>query len=116
MNLRRIEIPCAEVAVAGLRYEPSHSRKNSVLVYSHGFTSGKHSMDLLASYLAVKGYPGVSFDVQGHKLGGTGGTLDTMEQAVKNLRRAIRWSRENMEPARLVLIGHSMGGALSIAA
>lgn len=72
-------------------------------------------MDLLASYLVGRGYAGLSFDFVGHKLGATGGEMQHIRQAVENVGAAVHWLRTNSSAEKIVLIGHSMGAAASIA-
>ena len=73
-------------------------------------------MDILAGYLAGRGYEGVTFDFVGHKLGATGGAMVRAAQAIENVQDVLGWFRDRTEARRIVLIGHSMGGAASLAA
>ena len=116
MNLTRVQIPRPDLHLAGLTYAPEGKRRATAVVLSHGYTAAKESMDLLASYLAVRGYPCLTFDCRGHKLGATGGRLDDLDDAVQDVRAAATWSMRHFETERCVLGGHSMGGLLSIAA
>ncbi len=108
-------IPSQEGTLAGLHYSPDQSTKEVALVCSHGFTSGKYSLDGLVSYLALKGYEGLTFDFVGHKLGGTGGEMRSMSQAVENVHGAVDWMQKRFPEKRIVLLGHSMGAAASLA-
>jgi pimeloyl-ACP methyl ester carboxylesterase len=114
MKLEVVRIPGAERELAGLRYLPEGRERSTALILAHGFTSGKHSMDLLASYLAGRGYEGLTFDFVGHKLGGTGGAMERTEQAAENFRDALAWMRTQTQAERVVLIGHSMGAAAAL--
>jgi len=109
-------MPGGDVILAGLRYIPEGRRTDTTLVYTHGFTSGKFSLDILASYLALRGYEGLTFDLVGHKLGATGGAMLRAEQAAENLRDALSWLRANLSARNVVLIGHSMGAAATLRA
>ena len=91
-------------------------RRDIALVLAHGFTSGKHSLDNLAGYLAARGYEALTFDFVGHKLGCSGGAMQTITQAPGNVADALAWLRRNSEADRIVLVGHSMGAAAAIAA
>src|SRR2546421_12047575 len=84
------------------------------LLFAHGFSSGKYSMDSLAGYLAARGYEGWTFDFVGHKLGGSGGEMRTAQQAAENLRDALAWVRGHSEAREICLIGHSMGAAAAL--
>ena len=115
MKLETLWIPGETIELAALRYVPETKRQDTALVFAHGFTSGKYSMDGLASYLAGRGYEGLTFDFVGHKLGATGGELRSMAQIPDNLRQALRWLEIHSDAKKIVLIGHSMGAAASLA-
>jgi pimeloyl-ACP methyl ester carboxylesterase len=93
---------------------PHGDRRDIALILAHGFTSGKYSMDNLASYLAARGYEALTFDFVGHKLGCSGGNMETMGQAPGNLSDALTWLRGVTEAKRIVLVGHSMGAAAAL--
>lgn len=118
MQLEVVSISAEGRALAGLWYRPDSAPRPIALLFAHGFTSGKFSMDPLASYLAGKGYEGLTFDFVGHKLGGSGGEMQRTEQAAENLRDALTFLRQQTEAEKIVLVGHSMGGgaALQVAA
>lgn len=118
MKLEVVSIPDGEARLAGLRYMPETSAQPVALLYAHGFTAGKYSLDGLASYLAGRGYEGLTFDFVGHKLGCSGGEMRHLSQATDNLAAALAWLRRVTEAGRIVLIGHSMGAgaALQVAA
>ncbi len=111
-----VSIPGEGVTLAGLRYLPERSVRDTALLYTHGFTAGKYSLDILASYLAMRGYEGLSFDLVGHKLGATGGEMVRAEQAAENLRDALHWLRLHTQARNVVLVGHSMGAGATLQA
>ncbi len=115
MKLEAVRIPSKGVQLAALRYVPDRIAHPTALLFAHGFTSGKHSLDLLASYLAGRGYEGLTFDFIGHKMGATGGEMRHTDQAVANLRDALGWLRHHSHAQNIVLVGHSMGAAASLA-
>ncbi len=115
MKLEVVKIPDGDLELAALRYLPEKTPRPTALLYAHGFTSGKYSLDGLASYLAGRGYEGLTFDFVGHKLGGTGGEMRRISQAADNLRAAQDWLRAHSEATQIVLIGHSMGAAAVLA-
>ena len=116
MKLESVRIPAeGATMLTGLRYVPEGGRiRPTALLYTHGFTSGKYSLDTLAGYLAGRGYPGLTFDLIGHKLGGTGGEMRHTVQAAENLQDALTWVRGHLDVEQVVLVGHSMGGAASL--
>jgi len=120
MHLESVRIPSGDLELSALRYLPEHSIRPTALLYAHGFTSGKYSLDGLSSYLAGHGYSGLTFDAAGHKLGGTGGRMESVQQAADNLQDALVWLQQtlqtsNSEVERIVIVGHSMGGAAALA-
>jgi uncharacterized protein len=116
LRLETLRLPSSTGELAGLRYIPEGTPRTTALLFAHGFTSSKHSMDGLASYLASHGYLGMTFDFVGHKLGGSGGEMRHITDAAENVRDALRWLRLNSEAEKVVLIGHSLGGASAIQA
>lgn len=113
MQLERVSIDSDNAVLCGLAYLPP--AKPIVCVLSHGFTASKATMDLLAAYLAGRGYGCLTFDFRGHKLGGSTGELRSMEDAVDDLRAAVKFARERFERTECVLVGHSMGALASFA-
>src|SRR5690242_2287330 len=93
---------------------PEAPRKPVALLYAHGFTAGKYSLDGLASYLAGRGYEGLTFDFVGHKLGCSGGAMRHLSQATDNLAAVLAWLRRATDAEQIVLIGHSMGAAAAL--
>ena len=114
MKLESLRIPAEEGMLTGLHYVPEGRIQSTGIIYTHGFTSGKYSLDALAGYLAGRGYPGVTFDLIGHKLGGSGGEMRHTHQAAENLRDVLSWVRGHLEIERIVLVGHSMGAAAGV--
>ena len=116
MKLISLTIPNGDLKISALNYLPEGELRSTALIFSHGFTSGKYSLDSLASYLAGKGFEGVTYDFRGHKLGATGGEMNSALDTVKDLSSVLGWVRKNSRAERLVLIGHSMGAAASLKA
>jgi pimeloyl-ACP methyl ester carboxylesterase len=108
--LEKVQIPSSVGMLDALFYRTAQpSPKPFSLVLMHGLTSGKYSLDGLANYLSTHGYPCLTFDFVGHKLGGTGGELHHPEQIVENACEALRWLHTTYAK-RVVTVGHSMGG------
>jgi pimeloyl-ACP methyl ester carboxylesterase len=115
VKLETVRIPAEGATLTGLHYVPEGDRiKSTAILYTHGFTSGKYSLDTLAGYLGGRGYHGLTFDLIGHKLGGSGGEMRYTLQAAENLRDALLWARIHLEAERFVLVGHSMGAAAGV--
>lgn len=116
MNLHRATIPAPGAELAALVYTPDRAPRALPVVLAHGFTACKASMDLLAAYLAGRGYPCLTFDFRGHLLGGSTGRLDHMAEAVDDLRAATAFARQRFAQREVALVGHSMGALVSFAA
>src|SRR5207244_1044413 len=92
MKLERVVIPGDGVTLAGLVYTPREDSGRPCVVVSHGFTASKESVDLLAAYLCHRGYPCVTYDFRGHKLGGSTGDLNHASDTLADLDAAIRYA------------------------
>jgi pimeloyl-ACP methyl ester carboxylesterase len=110
-----VTIPNGTVLLAGLVYEPDEEPRRIGLVLAHGFTASKESLDLLASYLCNRGFPCLTFDFRGHKLGGSTGELHSPEDAVSDMEAALEFAMQRFSCEKYVLIGHSMGALVSVA-
>jgi pimeloyl-ACP methyl ester carboxylesterase len=114
MKLENLTIPSGEHQLAALHYQPDGDPRPLAIIYTHGFTSGKYSMDNLAAYLATKGYEGLTFDLVGHKLGASSGKLVRMMQVPESLRDVLTSFRRMTDAPQIVLVGHSLGAASSL--
>ncbi len=98
--------------IAALDYEPRRPRKVAI-VAGHGYSSSKHNLDSLCSFLASHGFHVLSVDFPGHKLGASGGRLDSPEDLTDAMDGAVRYARERYTP-EIYAIGHSMGAATAL--
>jgi predicted alpha/beta hydrolase len=70
-----------------------------------------------AGYMAEQGWDVVTFDYRG--IGGSKGPRDQMaslrmfDWGAKDLAAIIDWARGRLQPRRLVLVGHSIGGQVA---
>jgi pimeloyl-ACP methyl ester carboxylesterase len=114
VELLRVRGERTEVAV--LEYEPRRPR-NVWIVAGHGYSSSKHNLDFLCNFLASHGYGVFSLDFPGHKLGASGGRLESVEDLVDSMREVVTLVRERA-PGPIYAMGHSMGAmtALFVAA
>lgn len=110
MKLFRVRGTRNEVAV--LAYEPRRSR-DVWLVAGHGYSSSKHNLDFLCSFLASHGYGVFSLDFPGHKLGASGGRLDSIADLTDAMSAVVAHVREHHAGA-LYTIGHSMGAMTAL--
>ncbi len=98
--------------VAALDYEPRRAR-GVALAAGHGYSSSKHNLDALCAFLASHGYRIVSIDFPGHKLGASGGRLDSVHDLTDALAAAVEFARETYgEP--VYALGHSMGATTAL--
>jgi len=120
--LQRDTIETEAARLAALRYEPPATAgeqaapgSGAAVILAHGYTGSKETMDVLAGYLCSRGWRCMTFDFRGHKLGGSTGVMRRAEDAVSDLRAAVRTARVLWSPSRTILIGHSFGGAVALA-
>jgi alpha-beta hydrolase superfamily lysophospholipase len=111
VELFRIAAEHNEVAV--LWYEPRRSR-NVTIVCGHGYSSSKHNLDFLCSFLASHGFSVYSLDFPGHKLGASGGTLRGVDDLIDAMRAVANFAMDRDEPKSLLLLGHSMGAMTAL--
>lgn len=111
-NVELVRIEAERNPVAALRYEPRRPRGVS-LVAGHGYSSSKHNLDFLCSFLASHGYGVYSLDFPGHKLGASGGELRGVDDCVDAMRAVAAFARERGDGDAYTL-GHSMGGMTAI--
>src|SRR5258708_26918973 len=116
MRLARVQIPSRDADLAGLTYTPSNSRSSICTIISHGFTASKESVDLLAAYLAARGYPALTYDFRGHKLGASSGDLIRASETMDDLNTAAGFAMNYFKTPQCVLIAHSMGALVSLLA
>ena len=110
VHLHRIRAERNDVAV--LEYEPRRARGVSI-VAGHGYSSSKHNLDFLCSFLSSHGYAVYSLDFPGHKLGASGGELRSVDDLVDAMGSVVAYVRErNSDP--IYAMGHSMGAMTAL--
>ncbi len=115
MKLEVLSLRTARGAtVAALDYEPRRAR-NVALAVGHGYSSSKHNLDALCAFLASHGYRVVSLDFPGHKLGASGGRLETVDDLTSSTAAAIAYIRERYA-GHVYTLGHSMGATTALRA
>ncbi len=110
VELLRVRAERSSVAV--LWYRPRRQRRVA-LIAGHGYSSSKHNLDFLCSFLSGHGYGIYSFDFPGHKLGASGGELRSVEDCVDAMRSVVAFSRERGDDATYTM-GHSMGAMTAL--
>lgn len=113
MHIERVEQSNEQYTINCLRYTPDpEKRRHLAVVMGHGFSSSKHHLDGLASYLCYFGYEVINLDFPGHKMGASRGPLTHPAQLVE----AFRLARRGTQQEKIVVLGHSMGAAAAIGA
>ena len=98
--------------IAVLWYEPRRPR-GITIVAGHGYSSSKHNLDSLCSFLSSHGFGVYSLDFPGHKLGAGGGRLGGVDDCIDAMSAVVGFARERGD-ARAYVLGHSMGGMTAI--
>ncbi|MGZ3507229.1 MAG: alpha/beta hydrolase [Vulcanimicrobiaceae bacterium] len=114
LSVELVRVPARHNEIAVLVYEPRRPR-NVWLVAGHGYSSSKHNLDFLCSFLASHGYGVYSLDFPGHKLGATGGRLTGLDDCVDAISAVVSYVRSQHE-GPVYAMGHSMGAMTSIVA
>jgi pimeloyl-ACP methyl ester carboxylesterase len=112
VELHRIEAQRNPVAV--LRYHARRPRNVSMVV-GHGYSSSKHNLDFLCSFLATHGFEIFSLDFPGHKLGASGGTLRGIDDCVDAMAATVAFARTQTQVTPYTM-GHSMGAMTALLA
>ncbi|MCU4184987.1 alpha/beta hydrolase [Acidiferrimicrobium sp. IK] len=107
-RLRMDDGASLRVLQAGPDPTPGSSRPPVVLL--HGITLGADIWHRQMSDLAGAGHPVVAYDMRGH--GGSDGAQLTFARLVADLEEVL----SQLDLARVVLVGHSMGGMIAIKA
>jgi alpha-beta hydrolase superfamily lysophospholipase len=110
VELHRIQAERNPVAV--LRYHARRPRGVSI-VAGHGYSSSKHNLDFLCSFLSTHGFELFSLDFPGHKLGASGGTLRGIHDCVDAMSATVAFAGEQSGVAPYTL-GHSMGAMTAL--
>lgn len=112
MNVDLLRIPFGTGGLAVLYYEPRRPR-GVTIVAGHGYSSSKHNLDFLCAFLASHGYAVYSLDFPGHKLGGSGGRLNSDDQLVAAMHAVVSHARDHTNDT-IYTMGHSMGAQVAL--
>jgi pimeloyl-ACP methyl ester carboxylesterase len=111
-NVELFNVAAEHNRVAVLYYEPRRPRGISI-VAGHGYSSSKHNLDFLCSFLAGHGFAVYSLDFPGHKLGASGGRLRGVDDCIDAMNATVRFAREQ-RAEKTYTMGHSMGGMTAL--
>jgi pimeloyl-ACP methyl ester carboxylesterase len=112
MSLELLRAQGRANSVAFLHYHPRRERGVSIVV-GHGYSSSKHNLDPLCSFLSSHGFGIYSLDFPGHKLGASGGSLRGIEDCVDAMATVVEFARRHAG-VPLYVMGHSMGAMTSL--
>jgi pimeloyl-ACP methyl ester carboxylesterase len=112
VKLELLRVAVGDGSVAALRYEPRRPR-GVWIVAGHGYSSSKQNLDFLSYFLASHGYGVMSLDFQGHKLGASGGRLESVEDLVAAMGGVAGYARE-FHSGAIYALGHSMGAMTAL--
>jgi len=112
VKLELLRIGAGAGSVAALRYEPRRPR-GAWIVAGHGYSSSKQNLDFLCYFLASHGYGVMSLDFQGHKLGASGGRLESIDDLTAAMNGVAGYVRD-FHSGALYAMGHSMGAMTAL--
>lgn len=115
-NWEAVRFPSSDrLQLAGWFVPPDPASDGATLVLLHGVRNQRQEMLLQAAMLHRYGYGALLFDLRAH--GESEGDTSTLGYAeVADLRGAVDYllARPEVNPERIGVMGHSMGGAISI--
>lgn len=79
---------------------------------AHGYSSSKQNLDPLCAFLAAHGVEIFSLDFPGHKLGASGGRLDSFSDCLDAMAAVVRVARERA--SNPFVLGHSLGAVTAL--
>ena len=117
--MEQLAIPSHGAIMNGLIYLAAGAEPHPTVILLHGFPGYEQNLDLAQS-IRRAGWNVLFFHYRGSW--GSQGAF-SFANAIEDTQTAIAWSRDpqnakkfRIDPARLVLIGHSMGGFMASAA
>lgn len=111
-----LHVPVGRVQINGLAYLAAGPGPHPTLVIAHGLPGNEKNLDL-AQAVRRGGWNAITFNYRG-SWGSPGtfsfaGNLDDARAVLAYLRDPANAARLRVDPKRLVLMGHSMGGWVS---
>jgi len=92
------------------------SNVKAYIVAIHDLATDSDRFEILAEFLTENGYALYSFDLRGHRrnTGGFPGNIDSMDHIQKDIILFMDHIRTSAEDKTIFLMGHSLGGLISI--
>lgn len=99
--------------VLGMPDPPPPGSRPPVVVLAHGHSADQATMSVLARRVAAAGYAVVTFDFRGHGLSTERHQSAGFEGMRSDLDAVLTWlgTVPYVDPAKIVVVGHSMGAA-----
>lgn len=118
-SFEELEIHTADgVALRARTEEPARPRLEAppVCVLAHAMFARKSSMRVLGAMLIEEGYRVIAFDFRGHGDSKTGGSWGYDDFVRLDLPAVVDCARARSDGAPVVVVGHSLGGHVALAA
>ena len=119
MDERTVSFYSDGVRLSGVLVEAGRASRRPALIYSHGWSGAVNDRVLpLMRKLAPEGCVGLAIDHRGFAgSDGPRARCDPREQA-RDVRNAVSYmlGRDDIDAARIVVVGASFGGAIAVAA
>ena len=97
-------------------WKPAMGPARALIVLAHGYAEHIGRYEHVAAYFAARGYAFYAFDQVGHgKSEGKRGHINAFADYLVDLKRFIAFGQGREPGLRTFLLGHSMGGLVSLA-
>lgn len=116
MKHRELQLPgCQDATLHGQAWLPERAPR-AIIVVAHGLAEHGGRYSVLASRLVEKGYAVYALDHRGHgRSSGRRASIDKFEYLVSDLGTFVGRAQREHPDTPVILLGHSMGGAVALA-
>ena len=112
VNVELFRVNAGANTVSVLAYEARRPR-GITIVAGHGYSSSKQNLDMLCAFLASHGFTVYALDFPGHKLGSSGGRLNSATDLTAAMHAVVATVRER-GATTVYAMGHSMGATTAL--